>query len=131
MLRAAPPAGSRITVSAQAARCLWVVAVLDMVGLAWMLVLGEWLDHASPVTAVMTLGGRHLLVLTLSGIGFLLLMASAWPTHGFRQASKVQLGLIIVGCALSIVALAGALSAILLVLTGALVLGLVIRPLFR
>jgi hypothetical protein len=130
MLQPVPPASDRITLSARTARCLWVVAVLDMVGLAWMLALGDWLDDASSVTAVMTLGGRHLLVLGLAGAGFLLLMALAWPTHGFREASRVQLGLVILGCAVSIVALAGGLSTLLLVLTGALVLGFVAR-LFR
>jgi hypothetical protein len=131
MSEVAAPAPGRITLSEKTARCLWVVAVLDMVALAWMLVLGDWLDDASQVTAVMTLGGHHLFVLGLAAAGFALLVALAWSTHGYRDAGKVQLGLIVVGAAVSIVALAGALSTILLVLVGALVLGFLARPLFR
>jgi len=110
------------------ARALWAVAVLDMAEVAWVLVLGDWLDNASPITSVMTLGGRHNLVLGLAAAGFLLLMALAWPTQGFREAGRIQLGLIIVGCTVSIVALAGALSALVLVLIVAFALGLLFRP---
>jgi hypothetical protein len=62
MLRPGPQP-TRVALSQRASRRLWVVAVLDMTAVAWMIAIGNWLDKTSRLTAVITLGGHHLLVL--------------------------------------------------------------------
>jgi hypothetical protein len=47
-------------------RGLWILAVLDVGVVAWMAAMGEWFDETSRLTAVVTLGGNHLLVLWLA-----------------------------------------------------------------
>lgn len=128
MLRSNRPASAPVMVVTRAAPWLWAAAVLDMVAVAWMIVAGTWLDHASPVTTVMTLGGHHRLVLVLALIAFVMLGGLAAVTRGFTAANRLHVALITVACTMSVVALAAALSVILLILTTALVLGFVARP---
>src|SRR3712207_8423437 len=52
-----------------------------------------WLDQASRFTAVITLGGRHLLVLGLSLAAFGILAGLAIATEGFTSATKLQVAL--------------------------------------
>lgn len=125
------PRSVRHTISPRTARWLWIVAVLDMMAVAWMLAAGPWLDHASQFTTAVTLGGRSPVVLGLALTGFTLLVGLGIATHGFSSATRTQFALLVVAVAVSVVSLAGGLSAILLVLTGAFVLGLVARPMFR
>jgi hypothetical protein len=129
MLRPGPEP-QRVALSQRASRRLWLVAVLDMTAVAWMIAIGSWLDKTSRFTAVITLGGHHLLVLILALIGFLMLAAAALLTDGFTSASKLGITLITVACMISVVALAGALSLILLVVAAALLVGLLARLLF-
>ena len=131
MLPSAREKPARIALSERAARRLWVVAILDLVVVAWMIAAGSWLDRASSVTTVMTLGGRHWLVLAMASGGLVLLVGLAIATQGFTSATRLQQALITLACAISVVALAGALSTVLLMITAALVLGLVLRPIFR
>lgn len=125
------PRSMRRALSPRTARWLWVVAMLDMVAVAWMIAAGRWLDHASQFTTAFTLGGRSPVVLALALTGFALLIGLGIATHGFSSATRTQFTLLVVAVAVSVVCLAGGLSAILLVLTGAFVLGLIARPLFR
>jgi hypothetical protein len=67
------------------------------------------------------------LVLIMALTGFLTLASGAVLTNGFRYATKLRLILITAGCAISIAALAGALSVLLLLTLGALLLGYLAR----
>jgi hypothetical protein len=98
-----------------------------MVTVAWMIAVGTWLDRTSGLTKVITLGGHHMVVLIMALVGFLMLAGSAVWTNGFRTASKLRLTLITAGCVISVAALAGALSVILLLTLGALLFGFVGR----
>ena len=116
-----------VRLSKRTGRRLWILAALDMVAVAWMIAVGSWLDHTSRISAVITLGGRHVLVLIMALVGFVMLASGAVPTNGFRSASKFRLTLITAGCAISVAALAGALSVLLLLILGALLLGFLAR----
>jgi hypothetical protein len=118
--------------SERTARCLWIVAVLDMMAIAWMIAAGDWLDQrTSGFAEVITLGGRHRLVLILAAVSFLMLAGLAVPTEGFTAAGRLEIALLVVASTISVVALAGALSAILLLVLAALLLGFAGRLLFR
>jgi len=95
-----------------------------------MIAIGNWLDQTSRLTAVITLGGHHLLVLIMALVSFLMLAAAALLTDGFTSANKLGITLITVACMISVIALAGALSLILLLAAGALLLGFVARLMF-
>lgn len=125
------PGAAPVQPITRAAPWLWALAVLDMVAVAWTLAAGAWLDHASRLTTVMMLGGHHRLILVMAAVGFLMLAGLAALTRGFTVASRFHLVLLTAACMVSVVALAGALSVIVLILTAALVLGLVGRPLVR
>ncbi len=119
-----PPVG-------RAAPWLWGLAVLNMVAVAWMVAAGSWLDHASPLTTVMTLGGHHRVVLGLAVVAFVMLTVLAIATHGFTSAQRHHVALIVLASAVSVVALAGAMSVIMLLLVLALIGGLLGRLLSR
>jgi hypothetical protein len=72
MLRS-PPERMPVKLSKGTARRLWILAALDMVAVAWMIAVGTWLDHTSGLTAVISLGGHHVLVLIMALAGFLML----------------------------------------------------------
>jgi hypothetical protein len=108
----------------RAALWLWSVATLDMVVLAWMIAAGRTFDETSKLTRVVTLGGHHNLVLIMALIGFLMLVGLAVSTSGFVEANGFQVAVIILACAISIVANAGALSAIFLIALIAFLLGI-------
>lgn len=122
-----PPERRPVKLSKRNARRLWLLTALDMVAVAWMIALGNWLDQTSRLTAVTTLGGHHVLVLIMALVGFLMLASGAVLTNGFRSASKLRLILITAGCVISVAALAGALSVVLLLMLGALLLGFLAR----
>jgi hypothetical protein len=122
-----PPERKPVRLSKRNARRLWILAALDMVAVAWMIAVGSWLDQTSGLTKVITLGGHHVLVLIMAIAGFLMLASGAVLTNGFRYASKLRLILITAGCVISVAALAGALSVVLLLTLGALLLGFVAR----
>ena len=84
-----PPSPSpRTTLSAAARRWLWAVIGLDAMCIAWMISMGDWLDRTSQLTAVITLGGHHRIVLVLAAIGFVLCAALAPLTHGFTEVAS-------------------------------------------
>jgi hypothetical protein len=122
-----PPERTPVRLSKRNARRLWILAALDMVAVAWMIAVGNWLDQTSGLTKVITLGGHHVLVLIMALVGFLTLAGGAVFTNGFRSASKPRLILITAGCVISVAALAGALSVVLLLMLGALLLGFLAR----
>jgi len=41
------PQPSRMELSARTARRLWIVAMLDMITVAWMIAAGNWFDQTS------------------------------------------------------------------------------------
>ena len=122
-----PPERRPVRLSKRNARRLWLLTALDMVAVAWMIALGSWLDQTSALTKVITLGGHHVLVLIMALVGFVMLASGAVVTNGFRSASKLRLILITAGCVISVAALAGALSVLLLLMLGALLLGFLAR----
>ena len=87
MLRKLP---SSMPVPSRYQLLLWALMLSDVMVVAWMLSAGDWLDQASPVTEVVTLGGHHLLVLWLAVAGFALLGGVALLTGGFAVASRSQ-----------------------------------------
>jgi hypothetical protein len=104
-----------VSISDRARVLLWALAVLDVMTVAWMLSAGDWLDRASPVTSVVTLGGNHLVVLWLAVAGFLLLAAVALPTGGLAVVRRGYVPLLVLSALLSVVALAGVLAGLLFV----------------
>lgn len=100
---------------------LWVLAVLDVMVVAWMLSAGEWLDRTAPVV---TLGGHHLAVLWLAVAGFVLLGGMALLTGGFAVVGRNQMPFVVLSALVSVVALAGVLSALLFVVIAVLLLTL-------
>jgi hypothetical protein len=125
------PPQSREPFSERTARWLWIIAMLDMVAVAWMIAAGDWFDQTCRFTSVITLGGHHGLVLSLALVGFVMLAGLALPTNGFTSRTGLELTITIIACVISIIALAGALSAILLLALAALLLGFGIRLLLR
>jgi hypothetical protein len=106
------PQLSRRPVPGSIARVLPILAVLDMVLFAWMVAAGSWFDETSRLTATITLGGRHELVMILALTAFSMLAGLALLTDEFTVANEVELALIIIACSMSIVVLAVALSAV-------------------
>ena len=131
LLRARAPSPPPITIPGRVGRSLWILAGLDIVTVAWMISAGAWLDEASDITAVVTLGGHHRLVLGLALLGFVVLAALGVSTEGFKSAGRLKLALIAIGSAISVFALAGILLGLLLLLIGAVLLGLLARFFMR
>jgi hypothetical protein len=118
MLRKVP---SSMTVPGRFQLVLWVLAVLDVMVVAWMLSAGEWLDRSAPVV---TLGGHHVIVLWLAVAGFVLLGVMAVLSGGFTVARRELVPFVVLSALVSVVALAGVLSAVLIVVLGVLLLTL-------
>jgi hypothetical protein len=109
---------------------LWSLAVGNVMAVSWMLSAGEVLDR-SRLTAVITLGGHHLVVLYLAATGFVALMVLAALTSGFADVRPPHLVGIALACAVSVLALAGVLSVVGLVAGTLLLIGFTGRLLFR
>jgi len=122
---------TRTALSERAARRLWIVAMLDMIGVAWMIAAGDWFDDTSKLTSVITLGGHHKIVLTMALLGFAMLAVLGLLTDGFTAANRAHIAFIVTACVIDVISLAGALSAILLLALTALLLGTGIRLLLR
>lgn len=88
--------------------------MFDVGATSWMLAAGDWLDQQSRVTAAITLGGHHLVVMWLAIIGFVMLAVLAPFTAGFSEANRIQLAVLAVAGIASVVALAGMASVALL-----------------
>ena len=103
---------SGMTVPGKFQLVLWALAVLDVMVVAWMLSAGDWLDRTAPVV---TLGGHHVVVLWLAVVGFVLLGVMAVLTGGFTVARRELVPFVVLSALVSVVALGGVLSALLVV----------------
>ena len=117
--------GTRLELSDRARRRLWALAGVDVMAASWMISAGDWLDRASRVTSVITLGGHHLVVLWLAALGFAILALLAPLTGGFAELNRVHLVALSVAGVVSVVAVAGIVSVAALVAGLALVVALV------
>lgn len=72
VLQKAPPGevAAAVPIPDKVRLLLWSLAIVDVMNVAWMLSAGDWLDRFSRVTAVVTIGGHHLVVLWLAVVGF-------------------------------------------------------------
>jgi hypothetical protein len=104
---------------------VWALAVIDVMNVAWMLSAGEWLDQSSQVTAVVTLGGHHVVVLWLAAAGFAMLALMTLVTGALVNVRRVHVPFIVVGAVASAIGLGGALSVVLMVVGAVLLLALV------
>jgi hypothetical protein len=127
MLQRLPRGGPQTAVPVRARRLLWLMVLLDVMVAAWMTAAGEWLDHFSPVTSVVTLGGHHVVVLWLALVGFAMLAVLAPLTAGFAEANGIQRAGVAIAGVVSAVALAGVLSVAALVVVLALLVSLIGR----
>lgn len=106
-------AGSLVATARLARRTtfwLWLLMGADLALVLWMQAVGPWLDRTSAVTAVATLGGHHVAVMVLGGVAFAMLAGVAALTAGFNSISRSEAVLIALACVVSVVALAGVLS---------------------
>ncbi|NIK54794.1 hypothetical protein [Kribbella shirazensis] len=92
---------------------LWFVMAADLATVIWMYTFGEWLDHASKLTATATLGGHHYIVLTTAAIAFLTLATVAVLSDGFTTTTRPLTIAKTIACIISVIALTG-LAALLL-----------------
>lgn len=118
MLRKTP---SNVPLPSRFQWMLWALVVSDVMVVAWMLSAGDWLDRNAPVV---TLGGYHAVVLWLAVGGFVLLGAMAMLTGGFAEARRGLVPFVVLSALVSVVALAGVLSAVLFVVLAVLLLTL-------
>jgi hypothetical protein len=124
-------AGPQTAVPVRARRLLWLIVLLDVMVAAWMSAAGDWLDHYSRVTSVVTLGGHHVVVLWLALTGFAVLAALAPLTAGFAVANGIQRAGVAIAGVVSAVALAGVLSVAALIVVVVLLASFVARAFFR
>ncbi len=110
---------------ANVARRVWVLMLLDVMAVAWMVSAGRWFDQG--LLSVVTLGGHPRLVTALATASFVLLACLTVSTGGFERASTAEIVLVVIGCLLAVVALAGLFSLVLLVVCGGVLLGLLAR----
>lgn len=115
----------------RARRLLWAVATLDVMAASWMISAGDWLDRYSRVTAVVTLGGHHVVVLWLALAGFAILAVLAPMTNGFAAANTVQLVALSIAGVASVAAFGGMLSVVALVAGVAGLIAVIGRALIR
>jgi hypothetical protein len=77
MLQRRTAADAQVSVPGRARRLLWAMTTLNVMAASWMIAAGDWLDHQSRVSAVVTLGGHHLVVLWLAVGAFAILAVLA------------------------------------------------------
>lgn len=93
---------------------LWALAMLDVMTVAWMLSMGDWLDRFSSITAVVTLGGHHLIVLWLAAAGFVTLALLTVLTGALAVVRRIHVPFLVLSALASAVAAAGVASVLLL-----------------
>ena len=93
---------------------LWAVVITDIVMAALMTVAGDWFDQTSTLTSLVTLGARHRLILIMAVAGFAMLACLAPLTMAFSRATDLEKVLLSLACVFSVIAVAGALFAVLL-----------------
>lgn len=109
--------------SPRSVRWIWAAALADMMAVVWMYAAGNWFD-AHALTSVITLGGHHRLVLWLAATGFGTIAILAVPTEGFTSTGRIESTAVSVACLISVVALAGFLSLVALIVGTGLFFGL-------
>jgi hypothetical protein len=117
------PLGSR--------RTCWALAAFDAALATWMATTGTWFDRTSPLTAVVTLGGRHQLVLWLAVSGLVILLVTAVVTGGFVSVDRRVRSAVAAAAVLTVVAGAGLLSFALFAAALVAVLAVLGRALLR
>ena len=127
VLQKAPRWGTAIVgpIPDKARILLWVLALLDVMTVAWMLSAGDWLDRSSSVTAVITLGGNHLIVLWLAVAGFAILALMTVLTGALTVVQRIHVPFLVLGALTSAVALGGVASVTLLVVGGVVLIAIV------
>jgi hypothetical protein len=110
MLRRYAGFEQQVPLPIRARRLLWVIATADVMAASWMIAAGDWLDHQSRVSSVVTLGGHHVVVLWLALLGFGILAVLAPLTNGFATMNRIQLAALSIAGVASVMALAGILS---------------------
>jgi hypothetical protein len=122
---------THVSLPDRARRLPWALAGLDVMAAAWMISAGDWLDRQSRVTAVITLGGHHLVVLWLAVLGFGILAVLAPLTGGFAELNRLQLVALSIAGVTSVVAVAGVASVAALVVGSVVLVALLGRALLR
>lgn len=123
VLQKKPSVGLTATLPVWVVVVVWSLVVADLATAAWMLAAGEWLDHASSILAVVTLGGHHVVVLWLAVVGFgtlglLIVLAGAERTVGRNHAKFIVAGALVSTVAVCGVALLALGAVLLLALVG-------------
>jgi hypothetical protein len=131
VLQRDPGTDTHVELPDRARRLPWALAGLDVMAAAWMIAAGDWLDHASRVTSVITLGGHHLVVLWLAVLGFGILAVLAPLTGGFAELNRIQVVVLSIAGVVSVVAVAGVASVAALVVGSVLLVALLGRALLR
>lgn len=119
-----------ISPTPRARRVLWAITMLDVMAATWMMTSGDWLDYQSRVSAVVTLGGRHQVVFWLAVAAFAILAGVATLTGGFTTLSRIQLGALAFAGVLSVLANAGVISVVGLVVGVVMLVAIVVRAFF-
>ena len=119
-MRKSSAEGVAVPIPEKARLLLWSLALLDVMTVAWMLSAGEWLDQSSRLTAVITLGAHHVVVLWIALVGFATLTLLTLLTRAFTDVGRLHVPFLVLGALASAVALAGVLS------VGMLVVGVVV-----
>jgi hypothetical protein len=114
--------GTRTTTSRASMR-LWILMTADLATVVWMHAVGSWLDETSRLTATATLGGHHTVVMAFAGAGFAMLALLAVLTDGFTASNRRLALATSLACVISVVALAGVLTFVLVVLLARMVFG--------
>ena len=122
---------TQVSLPDRARRLPWLLAGGDVMAASWMISAGDWLDRASRVTSVVTLGGHHLVVLWLAVLGFGILAVLAPLTGGFAELNRIHLVALSVAGVVSVVAVAGVASVAALVVGSVLLVALLGRALLR
>jgi hypothetical protein len=95
----------------------------DLATAIWMYTFGDWLDHASKLTATATLGGHHYIVLTAAAAAFLTLATVAILTDNFTNPTRATTIAQTAACLLSLTVLTGVVALLLTTLLSRLLFG--------
>ena len=125
MLQKTPAAEAGPPISEKARVLLWSLAVLDVMVAAWMIPAGVWLDRTSAVTAVVTLGGQHVVVLCLALTGLATLAVMTVLTRALTVVRRVHLPFLVAGALASVIAVGGVLAVAAVVVGGLLLVAVV------
>jgi hypothetical protein len=117
----------RTSVMPQVASRLWLLLAANIAAFLWTATLGSWFDHTSRLTSIVTLGGHHVLVMIFSCSAAVVLAALALVSNGFRDRQPGAAALVALSYLLSMVALIGFVSLVLVIVLSGLFVGLMVR----